>query len=90
MGSKDELFRAFEASFRRVGRLHSMVQRNGDRVTSGNIELEVLAPEISAEEITSLLGRKAARPFPVKSASEGGAQHAPVSLNRSGVVLCLN
>ena len=56
--SKEELFRLLKGVFEVWEGYDAMLQRNGDRVTPRNLELEVFAPDVSTDEIISLLGRK--------------------------------
>ena len=55
MESKDELLRLLKHVFREWEGYDPILQRDGDRVTPGNLELEILAPDVEPDEIISLV-----------------------------------
>lgn len=57
VGNKEELFRLLRGIFEGWEGYDAMLQRNGDRVTLGNLELEILAPDVTPDEIASLVGK---------------------------------
>jgi hypothetical protein len=53
--SKEELLKLLKDVFREWEGYDPILQRDGDRVTPGNLELEILAPDVEPDEIISLV-----------------------------------
>jgi hypothetical protein len=53
--SKEELLKLLKDVFREWEGYDSILGRNGDRVTPGNLELEILAPDVEPDEIINLV-----------------------------------
>lgn len=55
MRSKEELLKLLKDIFRKWEGCDPILQRDGDKVTLGNLELEILASDVAPDEIISLV-----------------------------------
>jgi len=58
VGSKEELFNLLKSVFKTWEGYDSILRRNGDKVTPRNLEVETLVPDVTVEEIISLIRRR--------------------------------
>jgi hypothetical protein len=56
--NKEELFELLKGIFKEWEGYDSILQRNGEKVTPGNLELEIFAADVTADDVIALIGAR--------------------------------